>query len=182
LKEAGVPIEHDRSFEGALREYHQTVINNLNNRYPGRSEAEQVRKLRAAIFEKHPEIEADFPGEQAVRYWINLGDSSGTPFERLKPQAPMKEAHFNAFAEALGFMQLQAAYHWQRVIMAIRNARRLDGRHVSDLYAYMLLQPESIMVHGKVPQKTLKVLFQKARENTLVVEGVTKPKRSDHHD
>lgn len=182
LKEAGVSIEHDRSFEGALREYHQAVVNNLNNRYPGKSDAEQVRKLRAAIFEKHPEMEADFPGEQAVRYWINLGDSSGTPFEQLKPQAPMKEAHFNVFAEALGFMQLQAAYYWQRVIMAIRNARRLDGRHVSDLYAYMLLQPESAMVHGKVPQKTLKVLFQKARENILVVEDVTKLERSDHHD
>lgn len=182
LKEAGVPIEHDRSFEGALRDYHQEVINNLNNRYPGKSEADQVRKLRAAIFAIHPEIEADFPGEQAVRYWINLGDSPDTPFEQLKPQAPMKEAHFCIFAGALGFTQLQAAYYWQRVIMAIRNARRLDGRHVSDLYAYMLLQPESAMVHGKVPQQTLKVLFQKARENILVVEDVTKPERSDHHD
>ncbi|MBI3525963.1 MAG: hypothetical protein HY066_15830 [Betaproteobacteria bacterium] len=179
LKEAGVPIDHDKTFEGALRDYHENVTKSLNSHFPGRNVAEQVRQLRAAILEHNEKLADDFPGEQAVRYWVSLGDSLDTPFEQLKPRAPMREAHFVAFAEVLGFNSLQTAYYWQRVIMAIRNARRLDGRHVSDLYSYMLLQPEAAMLHSKISRQTLKVLFQKARESIVVVENVTPPSGSN---
>lgn len=175
LKEAGVPIEHDKTFEGALRDYHEVITKSLDRLFPGKNVADQARKLRTTILTQHPNLEKDFPGEQSVQYWIRLGDSIDTPFEQLKPQAPMKEAHFVAFAEALDFNSLQTAYYWQRVIMAIRNARRLDGRHVSDLYSYMLLQPEAAMLHSKVSRQTLKILFQKARESIVVVENVTPP-------
>lgn len=178
LKEAGVPIEHDKTFEAALREYHENVIKSLNSLFQGMKLTEQVRQLRAVILENNEKLADEFPGEQAVRYWISLGDSADTPFDQLKPRAPMREAHFVAFAETLGFNSLQTAYYWQRVIMAIRNARRLDGRHVSDLYAYMLLQPEAAMLHSKVSRQTLKMLFQKARESIVVVENVTPPGRS----
>lgn len=172
LKEAGVPIEHDKSFESALRDYHNAIVSALNSAYGGNTVAEQVRKLRAAILERQPKLANDFPEEQSVRYWVNLGASVDTPFDQLKPQAPRREAHFNAFASALGLSGLQAAFYWQRVIMPIRNARRQDGRHVSDAYAYMLLQPESAMLNSKISRATLRLLFQKARENVLVVENV----------
>lgn len=175
LKEAGVPIEHDKTFEAALREYHENVIKSLNSLFQGMKLAEQVRQLRMVILEHNKKLADEFPAEQSVRYWVSLGDSADTPFEQLKPRAPMKEAHFAAFAEALGFNSLQTAYYWQRVIMAIRNARRLDGRHVSDLYSYMLLQPEAAMLHSKVSRQTLKILFQKARESIVVVENVRPP-------
>ena len=175
LKEAGVSIEHDKTFEAALRDYHEDVIKSLNRRFQGMKLAEQVRQLRAAILENNEKLVDEFPGEQAVRYWVRLGDSADTPFDQLKPRAPMREAHFVAFAEVLGFNSLQTAYFWQRVIMAIRNARRLDGRHVSELYSYMLLQPEAAMLHSKISRQTLKILFQKARESIVVVEKVTPP-------
>ena len=175
LKEAGVPIEHDKTFEAALRDYHEKVTKSLNGLFQGMKLAEQVRQLRMLILEHNEKLADEFPGEQAVRYWISLGNSADTPFEQLKPRAPMREAHFVAFAETLGFNSLQTAYYWQRVIMAIRNARRLDGRHVSDLYSYMLLQPEAAMLHSKVSRQTLKILFQKARESIVVVENVTSP-------
>jgi len=175
LKDAGVPIEHDKTFEAALRDYHENVIKSLNGLFRGMKLAEQVRQLRMQILERNEKLAVEFPGEQSVRYWISLGDSVDTPFDQLKPRAPMKEAHFAAFAESLGFNGLQTAYYWQRVIMAIRNARRLDGRHVSDLYSYMLLQPEAAMLHSKVSRQTLKVLFQKARESIVTVENVVQP-------
>ncbi|WP_297496712.1 hypothetical protein [Ferrovum sp.] len=175
LKEAGVPIEHDKTFEAALRDYHKDVIKSLNRLFQGMKLAEQVRQLRMVILENNEKLASEFPGEQAVRYWVSLGDSADTPFDQLKPRAPMREAHFVAFAETLGFNSLQTAYYWQRVIMAIRNARRLDGRHVSDLYSYMLLQPEAAMLHSKVSQQTLKIMFQNARESIVVVENVISP-------
>lgn len=178
LIDAGVPIEHDRTFEGALRDYHQTITTSLARRFPDTSVARQVRELRTAILAQFPELEREFPGEQAVRYWISLGDSPDTPFEQLKPRAPMREAHFVAFSKVLGLNSLQTAYYWQRVIMAIRNARRIDGRHVSDLYAYMLLQPEAAMLHAKITRETLKLLFQRARENIVIVENVSQPSGS----
>ncbi len=107
-----------------------------------------------------------------MRRWIDLERSPKTAFEELRPQAPMREATFKAFAQVLGFSALEAAYQWQRVIMAVRTARRLDGRHVSDIYAFMLLQPESAMVHSNIKRQTLAQLFERARDNIATVEYV----------
>ncbi|MDX7645112.1 MULTISPECIES: hypothetical protein [Aeromonas] len=175
LKEAGIPIEHDKTFEGALRDYHQSILKALKTKFPGTKLADQVRQLRASILEVNEKLAKDFPAEQSVRHWVNLGDSPDTPFDALRPQAPMKEAHFAAFADALGFSKLEVAYYWRRVIMPVRNARRLDGRHVSDLYTHMLLQPESVMVHSGIKRETIKMLFNKARENIVTVESICPP-------
>lgn len=175
LKDAGIPIEHDKTFEGALRDYHQSILKALKTKFPGSKLTDQVRQLRAAILESNEKFAKDFPAEQSVRHWVNLGDSPDTPFAELRPQAPMKEPHFAAFAGALGFSKLEAAYYWRRVIMPVRNARRLDGRHVSDLYTHMLLQPESVMVHSGIKRETIKMLFNKARENIVTVEAVRPP-------
>lgn len=172
LKDAGIHIQHDKPFEEALREYHEKVLKKLSERFPIGTSSEKVRLLRQAILSLNPKLKADLPGEQAIRQWVNLGQSESTPFDQLKPQAPMKEAHFKAFAETLDLNPLDAAYQWQRVIMEVRNKRRLDGRHVSDIYAYMLLQPESVMVHSSIKRQTLKMLFDKARENVVTVEAV----------
>ncbi len=175
LKEAGVPIEHDKSFEAALRQYHLAIVNALDTRFPGKSLMAQVRQLRTAILASNPELSDGFPAEASVRYWVDLEGSPDKLFNRLKTQAPMREAHFRAFAMALGFNSLIAAVHWQGVIMAVRNARRSDGRRVSDLYADMLLRPESAMVHSGIKRATLKMLFQQARENVVSVNVVIRP-------
>jgi hypothetical protein len=118
------------------------------------------------------------PTLQAMRHWIDLGRSPDTPFEELKPQAPRDEAVFKVFAQVLGFPALEAAFHWQKVIMAVRISRRLDGRHVSDIYAYMLLQPESAMAHSSIKRQTLNQLFGMARGNVATVEHVSPLKES----
>lgn len=172
LKDAGIPIEHDKTFEGALRDYHRHILGKLSALWPAGSLSDKVRALRASILVSNPKWKDEFPAEQAVRQWVNLGQSEGTAFDKLKPQAPMKEAHFAAFTDALGLSKLEAAYYWQRVIMPVRNARRLDGRHVSDIYAHMLLQPESVMVHSGIKRQTIKMLFDRAREGLAIVEEV----------
>lgn len=175
LKEAGVPIDHDKTFEGALREYHQSVIKRLNSRFQGGSLTEKVRQLRVDILAKNESMSDEFPAVQSVRHWIDLGASADTPFDQLKPQAPMRKAHFDAFGESLEFSKLELAFYWQRVIMPVRNARRLDGRHVSDVYTDMLLSPESAMVHSKISRQTIKLLFRLARESVSAVEKVSPP-------
>ncbi len=170
LRDAGVSIQSDKTFEAALRSYHEQVQKHFAERFPGGTLSDKVKALRREILAVVPKLEADLPQEQAMRHWIDLGESPNTPFEKLRPQAPLREAAFKAFAQVLGFSSLEAAYQWQRVIMAVRNSRRLDGRHVSDIYAFMLLQPESAMANSNIKRQTLTLLFDKARENVATVE------------
>lgn len=178
LCDAGVSIQSDKTFESALRSYHELVQKRLAQRFPQATVADQVRAVRQSMVELDASLERRLPTLKAMRHWIDLGRSPDTPFEQLRPQAPNREDVFKAFAEVLGFSSLEAAYHWQRVITAVRTSRRLDGRHVSDIYAYMLLQPESVMAHSSIRRKTLQQLFDKARENVATVEIVGPLKES----
>ncbi|WP_275100233.1 hypothetical protein [Sedimenticola hydrogenitrophicus] len=172
LSDAGVHIQSDKTFEAALRSYHEQVQKRLDERFPDGTLSDKVRALHEEMLAVDPRIETNLPKEQAMRHWIDLGESPNTPFEKLRPQAPLREATFKAFAQVLGFSSLEAAYLWQRVIMAVRNSRRIDGRHVSDIYAYMLLQPESAMSHSNIKRQTLMQLFDKAIESVVTVEWV----------
>lgn len=173
LRDAGVPIQTDKTFETALRSYHEQVQKRFAQRFPTGTAQEKVRAMRKAILAIDSRLEADIAKEQAMHRWIDLGNSPNTPFEQLRPQAPLRESAFKAFAQVLGFSPLDAAYQWQRVIMAVRNSRRLDGRHVSDIYAYMLLQPESAMANSSIKRQTLATLFEKARSNVVTVESAS---------
>lgn len=170
LLEAGVPIQSDKTFESALRSYHDQVQLRLTHRFLQVSFADKVRAIREEMLVLDPSLENKLPTLQAMRHWIDLGRSPDTPFEQLRPQAPQREDVFKAFAQVLGFSALESAYQWQRVIMAVRSSRRLDGRHISDIYAYMLLQPESAMANSNIKRQTLTRLFDKARENVVTVE------------
>jgi hypothetical protein len=172
FKEAGIPLETDKVFEAALRNYHRQVTALLERSFPKGSLTEKVRALRATILDANPKWKDDFPEEQAVRHWVNLGRAAQTAFDDLRPQAPLKEAHFAAFAKALGMSDLEASANWQRVILPIRNARRQDGRHLSEIYTHMLLQPESVMVHQKIRRQTIQMLYERARESLCIVEAL----------
>jgi hypothetical protein len=173
LRDAGVDIKTDKTFETALRSYHEQVQKRFAQRFPTGTAQDKVRSMRQAILAVDGRLEPDLAKEQAMRHWIDLGNSTNTLFDKLRPQAPLRESAFKAFAQVLGFSPLEAAYQWQRVIMAVRNSRRLDGRHVSDIYAYMLLQPESAMANSSITRKTLATLFDKARSNIATVESAS---------
>ncbi len=172
LQGAGIPIQSDKTFEAALRSYHEQVKERLARHFAQGTLADKARAIRDAMIALAPKLDTELPAPSTMRYWIDLEYSSDTPFEQLRPQAPQREPYFKVFAEVLGFSPLEAAYQWQRVIMAVRNSRRLDGRHVSDIYAYMFLQPESAMVHSNIKRQILNQLFEKARENVVTVEFV----------
>ncbi|MDD2749250.1 hypothetical protein [Acidithiobacillus thiooxidans] len=170
LRDAGVPIQSDKTFEAALRSYHEQVQKRLLQRFGKATVSDKVHTLREEILEIDARLKSSLPTAQAMHHWIDLGRSPDTPFEELKPQAPQDEAVFKAFAQVLGFSALEAAYQWQWVIMAVRTSRRLDGRHFSDIYSYMLLQPESAMAHSNIKRKTLNQLFDMAREGLATVK------------
>ncbi|MGU5760661.1 hypothetical protein [Aeromonas hydrophila] len=172
LRDAGVPIQSDKTFESALRSYHEQIQKCLAQRFALGTLSDKVRVIREQMLALDPLLKGKLPGAQAMRQWIDLGRSLDTPFEQLRPQAPQREETFKAFATVLGLSPLEAAYQWQRVIMAVRNSRRLDGRHIADIYAYMLLQPESVMANSSIKRSTLNQLFDKARESIACVEFV----------
>lgn len=173
LREQGVAIQSDKTFESALRSYHEQVQKRLIQRFRQRTIIDKVRAIREEMLIFDSNLVTKLPDLQSMRHWIDLQRSSDTQFEELKPQAPRDEAVFRAFAQVLGFSALEAAYQWQRVITAVRTSRRLDGRHISDIYAYMLLQPESAMAHSSIKRETLDKLFAMARENVATVEYVS---------
>jgi hypothetical protein len=106
---------------------------------------------------------------------VNLGYAPGTPFDELRPQAPRHFKVFAAFASALGLSATEAAYFWQAAIHPIRVNRRIDGRYVSDVYARILFDPESAMVHAKLSAKDIASLFAEARRNVYTVVAVEEP-------
>lgn len=182
LKASGVPVAHDKSFETDLRDYHTEVKSRLKERFPGRSRAQQVRDLRMHILENleasNPSIAAELPGAAAVGRWIDLGGADATAFEDLQPQAPQRLEYFVAFAHALGFKPVEIKYFWREVITQIRNVRRVDGRHLSERYTYMLLHPESAMLNAGIPRETIKMLFNKAKDNVVAIDKVTSTKET----
>lgn len=178
LRDAGLPIKSDKTFESALRSYHEQIQKCLAQRFAPGTLSDKVRAIREQMLALNPQLDRKLPSLQAMRQWIDLGRSLDTPFEKLRPQAPQREETFKAFATVLGLSPLEAAYQWQRVIMAVRNSRRSDGRHIADIYTYMLLQPESVMSNSTIKRTTLNQLFDKARENVAAVEHVGPLKES----
>lgn len=175
LRIAGVPIERDKPFEQHLRDYHQTIQRSLNERFPGRNLATQVAALKDQLVQQFPEQTKDFSN---VRHWVDLGNAPGTPFDDLRPQAPRHFKVFAAFASALGLSTTEAAYFWQAAIHPIRVNRRIDGRYVSDVYARILFDPESAMVHAKLSAGDIASLFAEARRNVYTIVAVEEPATS----
>lgn len=172
LKKAGMTVSSDKPFETALRQYHELVMRNLAERFPGRTRTSQIDAIRAHILQQHPEI-TDFP--QSIGHWISLGASPNTPFEELRPHAPRKFPHYKAFVEALGFDATQTIWYWQCAIHPIRVNRRSDGRFISDIYSKILFDPESAIVHSGLSRKVTDVLYEKARENVYTVVSLQPP-------
>lgn len=173
LKEAGVPISHDRRFEEDLRRYHRTV-SDLAAQIPGATLSLRAEHLHEAITHALGPKGAP-PAEGTVRAWLDVDRYAGRSFDDAKPGAPRTEAHFKAFSKTLGMNDIHAVYFWKAVIQPLRGVRRADGRRVSDVYAEMLLEPESTVVHRRLKAEVVKMLFERAKENIHTVEAIRKP-------
>lgn len=172
LKRANIPVRHDLKFENNLREYHQLVMRRLAERFPLPTQKAQVDAIREHILQHHPGI-TDLPA--SISRWISLGETPNKSFDELKPQAPRKKEHFQAFAEALGFEETQIVWFWLTAIESIRVNRRIDGRYISDIYSKVLLGSESLIVHAGLSRKAISELYGKARNNVYVVESISPP-------
>ncbi|MEK8049165.1 hypothetical protein AACH10_02835 [Ideonella sp. DXS22W] len=174
LKEAGVPISNDKKFEEALRSYHRRILAATSNPELGGTLTDKARTLRQRMLSQKDSPKA-LPEEGTVRSWIDVERLLNVDFEHSKPQAPRHEAHFRAFAQALGLSDIEAIYFWKAVIRPLRGVRRADGRRVGDAYADMLLEPESMVVHQRLKPAVVSSLFSRAKENVYAIEAIKKP-------
>jgi hypothetical protein len=173
LKEAGIPISHDRRFEEDLRRYHRAVSERVAQ-ISGATLSLKAAHLHDAITHAlGPKVAP--PAEGTVRAWLDVERFAGRSFDDAKPGAPRTEAHFKAFAKTLGMDDIHAVYFWKAVIQPLRGVRRADGRRVSDVYAEMLLEPESTVVHRRLKPAIVQMLFERAKENIHTVEAIRKP-------
>lgn len=173
LKEAGVPISNDRHFESTLRQYH-VRIGELARAVPGASLMEKARNLRET-FEMHLDASGQMPVDGTLRNWLDVDRFREVSFENAKPSAPRTEPHFKAFAKAIGLPDHEAIGFWRMVIQPLRGVRRADGRRVTDAYTDLLLDPESAVVHKRMPPGVVQSLFARAKENVHVIEEIRKP-------
>jgi hypothetical protein len=173
LKDAGVPISHDRRFEEDLRRYHRSV-SELATKVPGTTLSLKAAHLHEAIIQAlGPKVSS--PTEGTVRAWLDVDRFAGRSFDDATPGAPRSEAHFKAFAKTVGMDDIHAVYFWKAVIQPLRGVRRADGRRVSDVYAEMLLEPESTVVHMRLKPSVVQMLFERAKESIHTVEAIRKP-------
>lgn len=173
LKEAGIPISHDRRFEEDLRRYHRTV-SDLVAQLPGATLTFKAAHAHEAIAHALGP-KGTPPAEGTVRAWLDVERFAGLSFDDAKPGAPRTEPHFKAFAKTLGMDDMFAVYFWKAVIRPLRGVRRADGRRVSDAYAEMLLEPESTVVHRRLKPAVVQMLFERAKENVHTIEAIRKP-------
>lgn len=171
FREAGVPFSHDKQFEKDLRAYHKLIVEATAAKFPAGNLLDKARLLHADIL-RRPDAPAELPRASTVRNWLDVDKLQVTVFEDATPQAPRAEAHFKAFASALGVSDIHAIYYWKSVIQPLRGVRRADGRRVSDVYAEMLLEPETVGVHQKLKPAVVAMLFARAKESVYAIEAV----------
>lgn len=173
LKEAGATIGNDRKYEGELREYHRRV-KELAAQAPGTTQAMKAKQLHVAVTDSLGP-QGIPPTETTVRNWLDVERFAGKSFDDAKPGAPRQVAHFKAFAESLGMNSIEWKYFWITVIQPLRGARRADGRRVSDVYAEMLLEPESSVVHRHLKPSVVQMFFERAKDNIHTIDAIRKP-------
>jgi hypothetical protein len=174
LKEAGVPISNDKHFENDLRSYHDRV-GELVALIPGTILTNKARSIWAALQGALGDS-ASMPVEGTLRSWFDVEKYRGLSFEDARPGAPRQEAHFRAFAGAIGMDAVEAIYFWKAVIQPLRGVRRADGRRISDAYADLLLEPESAVVHRRLRPSVVQDLYARAKDNVHLIEAIRKPK------
>jgi len=173
LKDAGIQISNDKDFESQLRLYHQRVGERVLalGGFPLKEKVKLiVDRMRDLL-----DAKCQMPTESTVRSWMDVERFRGVTFENAKPSAPRDEAHYRAFAAAIGLADFEAIYFWKAVIRPLRGIRRADGRRVTDAYTELLLDQESSIVHRRIKPGVVQMLFARARENIHVIETIRTP-------
>lgn len=180
LKEAGVPIAHDKRFESSLRAYHERVVGAVST-LPAARISDKARELRSRMLDQK-DCPKDLPTDGTVRSWIDVAGLLAGDFDKSKPQAPQKLNHFKAFAKALGLHDVEAVFFWKSVIQPLRGVRRVDGRRLSDVYTEMLLEPEAVAVHRQLKPSVIAMLFSRAKDNVYTIEAIKRPEAEGTED
>jgi hypothetical protein len=173
LKAVGAPISNDKHFENDLRKYHDR-IGELVAQIPGATLTDKARSIQSALEDALGDT-VNMPAEGTLRSWLDVERYRGLSFEDARPGAPRIEPHFRAFAKAIGLDAFEATYFWRVVIQPLRGVRRADGRRVSDAYSDLLLEPESIEVHGRLSHSVVQDLYARAKDNVHLIEAINKP-------
>ncbi|VBW55468.1 Uncharacterised protein [Burkholderia pseudomallei] len=157
-------------FEEDLREYHARVSAQLDKRFHAKQggRAGQLRLLKETIERIAPEVRAESAN---VGYWVNLESLTGKTFEEITTHAPQSFSAFKAFCRALDIDEAEARVHWN-LIRDTRNARRRDGKWVSNVYARLLFDEAETMAYSGISPDAIRALRRRATDNVFTVTDV----------
>lgn len=171
LQDKGFLTSKQLLFEQGLRMYHERVKTQVNAIFHG-NQAAQARMLQDKMIRRDSSLASELNN---IRYWLNLGHSLDTPFDKLAPQAPRKFKPFYAFCKELRFQDSEIHWFWDFVIRPLRGMRRKDGRWLSDIYARILFDPESAIAYMGLNKDTIDDLRRRALSNVFTVSEVVLP-------
>ena len=118
--------------------YHSTVMQAVQ-RLEGKDIAAKIATLRARMLRTDPTL--DLPGDQAMRYWIDIGHLASMPRDKVTPHAPRDRQHFLCFMKALGIAEDVARHYWNLGIFWTRSMRIRTGSSFHQVFMSILIDP-----------------------------------------
>lgn len=123
-----------------LPQYHRLVADAAKE-LRGGSFTEKATHLRAAMLRLTPD--ADLPGDQALRSWIDVQDLIEAPSAQVRPNAPRTREQYLCFMQALGIAADLALLYWNYAIFHTRSIRIRSGAAFHQLFMGILIDPHS---------------------------------------
>jgi hypothetical protein len=118
--------------------YHRTVLQAVQ-RLDGRDIAAKVATLRARMSRIDPSL--DLPGDQAMRYWIDIDHLANEPRDKVTPHAPRDRQNFLCFMKALSIADDVARHYWDLGIFWTRSMRIRTGFSFHQVFMSILIDP-----------------------------------------
>ena len=118
--------------------YHNTVLQAVQ-RLEGKDIAAKVSALRARMLRIDSNL--DLPGDQAIRYWIDIGHLANEPRHKVTPHAPRDRQNFLCFMKALGVAEDVSRHYWDLGVFWTRSMRIRTGFSFHQVFMSILIDP-----------------------------------------
>ena len=118
--------------------YHNNVVRAVQ-KLAGKDTAAKIVTLRAKMRQIDPAL--DLPGDQAMRYWIDIEHLPSMARDKVTPHAPRDREHFLCFMRALGVTEDIARHYWDLGIFWTRSLRIRSGASFHQVFMAILIDP-----------------------------------------
>ena len=155
--------------------YYKQVLNQiLEEKYPRKSTAERSRLILAEM-KLHAGSSSDLP--MSIEYWISNLTQQPEAGRFEPPRSAHSVAHFNLFAQVLGFDERETRRNW-RAIQQLRVGHQQAGKQMSSMWQDLILDSTEFLVDKGIPRAELDHLLQLVVESVETIAAIHPPEAS----